>query len=290
MGDIGERVPLREIYERTLSEAGYSFDRFDIYGVGWSDRIQPLDFEGYDVVFWFTGPDLADNLIHEDVWKPLHRHVVDGGKAILAGDGLARYCDEIEYWGLMRWFYNFRWPFDFRSRYQNILGFEYFDEMPSGLECPYVYLEPDDEPLVGLSGIPITFHDAILVRGCPHARNMSWIKQDPRTAAPGFYHPFRDRGRKYRYWVHSQPIFYVKPETGCGMPEGAVGALYCEIGEAGQIVFFNFDLSAFPNDNTQACDGNVPDPSPDYLPGTYEGRVGIIGAILKHTFGLQPDE
>ena len=161
--------------------------------------------------------------------------------------------------------------------------------MPSGFDCPYVYLEGSEEFIIGHSLIPITFGDALIVRGCPHTRDMSWIRPDPRTAHPTLKMPFRFRSMKTRYWVYTQPIFLVKTETGCGAPDDAVGALYSEIGYEGQLVFFNFDLSALANHTTQACDGDAPDPAPDYLPGTYWGRVEIIGAILKHVFGLQPD-
>jgi hypothetical protein len=59
--------------------------------------------------------------------------------------------------------------------------------------------------------------------------------------------------------------------------------------EDGQVVFFNYDLSAWVNHTTQTCDGGAPDPAPDYQAGTYAGRVEIVHFVLQDLFGLDPD-
>jgi hypothetical protein len=88
--------------------------------------------------------------------------------------------------------------------------------------------------------------------------------------------------------AEAQALITVKNAEGCGGHGSAIAATFCEVGD-GQVVFLNYGLSAWIAHTTQTCDGDAPVPAPDYMPGTYEGRVELMTMILDRLFGLSPD-
>jgi hypothetical protein len=88
--------------------------------------------------------------------------------------------------------------------------------------------------------------------------------------------------------VEPQPLIVVKNAEDCGGPGGALAATFCRF-RAGSFVFLNYGLSAWLTHTTQACDGDAPDPAPDYAAGTYEGRVEVLTMILRDLFDLDPE-
>jgi hypothetical protein len=89
----------------------------------------------------------------------------------------------------------------------------------------------------------------------------------------------------------AHPLMTIAPHPAHPREPEYVAVMYNKVGRlGGQVIFINYDLSAWANHTTQECDGDAPDPAPDYDPGTYGGRVEIMRAILEDIFDLDPNE
>jgi hypothetical protein len=261
-GDENTVTRLVELYEKTLSDAGYCFDVYNVSGGGSSVHIHPLQYTDYDCVFWFTGPYFSNYLVDEQAQLALRAYLAGGGKVVFCGDQLA-YCmhpdgaNEDELGG------------EFLA---GILGTTYQEEMEAPFDKPYVYLEA--APSVDVFGTPTPVNlDSILVyRSCPTLRDMSYIVTN--SSPPSGY--------------TAQPLLYMQNPIGTADP--ADGAIYVEYQETGQLVYVNYDLSGFATHRRTECDGtgNASVDFDPYVPGAYFGRVDLVEVILNDLFGLVP--
>lgn len=135
---------------------------------------------------------------------------------------------------------------------------------------PYVYLH--GTPILNVLGraVPVPIDSMIVFIGCPESRDMSCVAT---TEAPW---PGYAAQKLFGAWGWFDP-----PCSG-----NDAGAIYTEYMETGQCVFLNFDLSASLTEMSRYCDGNPPDPAPDFIPGYYHGRVALLRFILWDIFGL----
>jgi hypothetical protein len=254
---------LEDIYEQTLSDAGYVFDKFDILGVGSNVHIHCPSLSAYDGVIWFTGPGNDRYLFDKCAQESIRYYLRHGGKMVLCGDRIAYSMDRRGGDSLGGEFVN------------GIMGCDYEDEMESPFDMPYVYLEATDTVYVFDRAIPLSLDSLLLYRECPQLKDMSYVVTE---AAP-------DTGYK------AQPLLYVTNYNPWLAPNGADGAIYVErlFGE-GQCVFIDFDLSAMITHSASQCDGAHPsgDPGLAYEPGYYYGRCDLMRLILEDLFGLVP--
>jgi hypothetical protein len=255
----GGRTPLEGLYERVLVDAGYCIDRYRIGGAGTAFQIQCPDFSAYDCVVWFTGPGEGQNLFTTRGAAAINAYFDGGGKLVMAGDRIAYdlspyWCATIpcppEYYLLTR-----------------TLGCDYLDEIVHAAGKPFIYLEGVDTLEVFGMPTPLDLGSLLVYRACPDVmRDMSWVREE---TAPGAGYT-------------AQPLITVlNPDLGA-----ARWATYAESPGGGQAVFLNSGLSSFINHETQYCDGNAPDPVPDFDAGVYEGRVELMRVILEVILGL----
>jgi hypothetical protein len=262
-------VPLEDIYENTLRDAGYCYDKYDIRGAGSNIHVHPLQYTDYDAVVWFMGPYFSNYLVDKEAQEAIRASMNAGGKFVFCADRLA---------------YNMADPAEggvgedsLGGEFLNgILGCDYLAEMEGYFAAdggkPYVYLEA--APSISVFGAPKTINptylDELLVyRECPYLKDMSYVvaSGSPETG------------------YTTQSLLYVMNPDPAHDP--ADGAIYVEKPvEGGQCVFVNYDLCAFATHQTTTCDGSAPPGLPSYTPGTYHGRVELMQTILEQLFGL----
>jgi hypothetical protein len=253
-----EIVPLEDIYEETLRDAGYCYDKFDISGAGSNVHIHPLNYDQYDAVVWFTGPYFSNYLFDKEAQLAIRDYLGAGGKVVMIGDRIAYSMDpdganEDSLGG------------EFLS---GIMGCDYQAEMESGFTKPYVYLEAVSS--VSVFGTPVAVDlDSLLVyRECPYLKDMSYVVTNASPPTGYTAQPLLE--------VLDPPIAY----------DPADGAIYVEYQDVGQCVFINYDFCGWMTHMATECDGNVPTGRPGFTPGYYYGRVDLMRVILEDIMGL----
>jgi hypothetical protein len=258
--------PLEDIYEETLRDAGYCYDKFDIRGAGSNVHIHPIQYTDYDCVIWFCGPYFSNYLFDKEAQEAIRDYLNVGGKVLLAGDRIAYNMADPAIGGVGEDSLGGEFL-------DGIMGCTYQDEMEGAFAKPYLYLKAAN--VVTVFGAPIvvnpTLLDTILVyRECPYLKDMSYVLTN--SSPPAGY--------------TAQPLLYVLNPDPTYDP--ADGAIYVERpAEGGQCVFVNYDYCAIVNHFRTECDGvTVPPGLPTYLPGYYYGRVALTRTILEDLFGL----
>jgi len=253
--------PLEDIYERTLADAGYCYDKFDVAGAGTNVHIHYLCTwnTDYDAVVWFSGPYFSNDIFDAEAQREMRNYLAGGGKVILCGDRVAYSAAPESEGGVGE----DSLGGEFLS---GIMGTDYIDEMPSAFNKPYIYAE--GAASVNVFGTPTSLDlDTMLVyRECPYLKDMSWIKTEVNPPA-GYT---------------AQPLLTVlNPDVA----QADMG-VYVEYQGTGQCAYVNFDLCASINHTYQYCTGNAPLGFQSFAPGAYEGRVDLILTILEDIFGL----
>jgi hypothetical protein len=272
MGAVDNSVPLEDIYEQTLVDAGYCFDKYDISGAGSNVHIHPIEFTEdyppggpydlmYDAVVWFTGPDFSSYLFDKRAQQVIRAYMNWGGKIVLAGDRMAY---NISPGGLG--------ADSLGGEFLNgIMGCEYIEEMEGAFDKPYVLLEAAPSISVFGGTVPIPMDSLLVYRQCPYLKDMSYVIASSQP----------DTG------YTAQSLLYVLNPGATADP--ADGAIYVEKPvEGGQCVYINYDLSAFATHHAIECDGSHDPGVPGYNPGYYYGRVDLMRTILEDIFGLVP--
>jgi hypothetical protein len=256
---LDDRVPLEDIYEQTLNDAGYCFDKFDISGAGTNQPIHPglWAMTPYDAVVWFSGPYFAGYLANKESQIAIKDYLTVGGKIVLAADRLAYTVGALGEDSLGGEFLS------------GILGTEYQEEMEGGFAKPFVYLEaPATISIFDAPPTPIPLDTVVIYRECPYLKDMSYVIT---TTSP------------WTGYKAQQLLSVTNP--GATYP-ASDGAVYVETDDGGQAVYINFDLCATVNHSAAQCTGVTPAPAPDFSPGYYYGRVDLMKVILFNLFGL----
>ena len=253
--------PLEDIYERTLVDAGYCYDKYDVAGAGSNIHIHYLCTwnTDYDAVVWFCGPYFSDDLFDAEAQREMRNYLAGGGKVVICGDRVAySAAPESEGGGGEDSLGG-----EFLS---GIMGADYQSEIQSAFAKPYIYCE--GTPTLNVLGTPTPLDlDTMLVyRECPYLKDMSWVKAEP--APPAGY--------------TAQSLMRVlNPDV-----TQADMAIYTEYQGTGQCAFVNFDLCASINHAYAYCSGGAPPGFQSFTPGAYEGRVDLMLTILEDVFGL----
>lgn len=252
---------LEDIYERTMVDAGYCYDKYDITGGGSSAHVHYLCTwnTDYDAVVWFTGPYFSDNLFDADAQREMRNYLAGGGKVMLLGDRTAFSAAPESEGGTGE----DSLGGEFLS---GIMGCDYLSEMDSPFDKPYIYAA--GVPSVSVFGTPTPFNldTALVYRECPYLKDMSWVKTEALPPA-GYV---------------AQPLMTVlNPDV----PLAHMG-IYVEYQGVGQSVLINYDLCASINHTYGYCDGSVPAGYQSFNPGYYEGRVEVVRSVLEDVFGL----
>ena len=255
---------LEDIYERTLVDAGYCYDKYDVTGGGSNQVIHYLCTwnTDYDAVVWFTGPYFSDNLFQADAQREMRNYLAGGGKVLILGDRAAFSAAPETEGGTGE----DSLGGEFLS---GIMGCDYLSEVQSAFDKPYILAA--GVPSVSVFGTPTAFNlDTVIVyRECPYLKDMSWVRTEPVPPA-GYI---------------AQPLMTVlNPDVA----QADMG-IYVEYQASGQSVLINFDLSASINHVYQYCDGSVPLGRQSFDAGYYEGRVDLVRAVLEDVFGLPSD-
>jgi hypothetical protein len=255
-------MPLEDIYENTLRDAGYCYDKYDISGAGSNQLIHPIWFSDYDAVVWFTGPYFSNNLFGRDAQLAIRSYLADGGKMVLCGDRIA---------------------FDMAPQalggngsdslggefLSGVLGTQYLEEMESAFDRPFSYLEAPATVNVFGSPVAVPLDTVLIYRECPYLKDMSYVQTNP--SPPAGY--------------TAQPLLHMLSPGGVSHADGAT---YVEYQGVGQCVFMDFDLCSTVNHRVGSCTGVTPVPAPDFNAGYYYGRVDLMRTILYTIFGLPP--
>jgi hypothetical protein len=258
-------VPLEDMYENTLIDAGYCYDKYDISGGGSNIHVHPLQYTDYDAVVWFTGPYFSTWLFDKEAQVAIRAYLAGGGKMILAGDRIAKCMAPTDDGGSGE----DSLGGEFLS---GIMGCTYLGEMESHFTKPYVYLSAAPsvdvtlktrEETVDLTGL---LDQTIVYRECPYLKDQSYVVANT-SPPPGYA---------------AQPLLAVDNYGS----DPADGAVYCEKDSVGQLVYINYDLCGFVNHTRTACDGSAPTGRPTFVADTYDGRVDLIKVILNDIFGL----
>ena len=253
--------PLEDIYERTLVDAGYCYDKYDVAGAGSNIHIHYLCTwnTDYDAVVWFCGPYFSNYLFDAEAQVEMRNYLAGGGKVVICGDRVAYSATPESEGGAGE----DSLGGEFLS---GIMGADYISEMASPFTKPYVYCRGASS--VNVLGTPTALDlDTMLVyRECPYLKDMSWVRTEP--LPPGGY-------------TAQQLMTVLNPDV-----SQADMAIYTEYQGAGQCVFVNFDLCASINHTYQFCSGATPEGYQAFTPGGYEGRVDLMLTILEDIFGL----
>ena len=258
---LDDRMALEDIYEQTLVDAGYCYDKYDIQGAGTNAEIHPIWFSDYDAVVWFTGPYFSNYLFWKEAQEAIRSYMADSGKVVICGDRIA---------------------FDMAPTGESgngddslggeflagVLGTDYLKEMEGAFAKPFLYADAAATISVFGTSTAIPMDTLVIYRECPYLKDMSYIQTN--TVPPTGY--------------TAQPLLHLLNPT--GTVTHADEAVYVEYLGAGQAVFVNFDLCATVNHTRALCTGVTPDPAPDFLPGNYYGRVELMKTILNTLFGL----
>jgi hypothetical protein len=248
-------MPLEDIYENTLRDAGYCYDKYDISGAGSNQHIHPTRFGTfYDAIVWFTGPYFSNYLFDKEAQVAIRDWLQIGGKVVLCGDRIAYNMAVVGEDSLGGEFLG------------GVMGSSYKAEMEGAFTKPYIYLQA--APSVTVFGVPTTINptymDSIaLYRECPYLKDMSYVVTN--SAPPAGY--------------TAQPLLYVLNPDPAQAP--AHGAVYVESQSVGQCVYLNYDMCAFVNHTRTECDGSAPSGMPTFTPGAYYGRVEFLRTVLE---------
>jgi hypothetical protein len=253
--------PLEDIYERTLVDAGYCYDKYDVAGAGSNIHIHYLCTwnTDYDAVIWFGGPYFSDDLFDAEAQREMRNYLAGGGKVVLLGDRVAySAASEAEGGGGEDSLGG-----EFLA---GIMGADYLEEMASPFAKPYIYCR--GVPTLNVLGTPTSLDlDTMLVyRECPYLKDMSWVRTEPMPPAG---------------YTAQALMNVLNPDV-----TQADMAIYTEYQGVGQCAFVNFDLCAAINHTYAYCSGGAPAGYQPFTPGGYEGRVDLIRTILEDIFGL----
>jgi hypothetical protein len=252
---------LEDIYERTLVDAGYCYDKYDITGGGSSAHVHYLCTwnTDYDAVVWFTGPYFSDNLFDAVAQREMRNYLAAGGKVMLLGDRTAFSAAPESEGGTGE----DSLGGEFLA---GIMGCDYLEEMASPFTKPYVYCAGVPSVSVFGTPTPLSLDTLAVYRECPYLKDMSWVKTNP--SPPSGY--------------SAQPLITVlNPDVA----QADMG-IYSEYQGVGQSVLINFDLCASINHTYGYCDGSAPLSRPTFAGGYYEGRVELMRTVLEDVFGL----
>jgi hypothetical protein len=263
LSTVTRQYILEDMYENTLRDAGYCYDKYDITGAGTNAEIHPIWFSDYDAVVWFTGPYFSNYLFWKKAQQALRAYLADSGKVVICGDRIAFDMAPTSLGG--------NGDDSLGGEFlAGVLGTTYQKEMetafsPGGL--PFVYASA--APTVSVFGTPVAIGlDSVLIyRECPYLKDMSYIQV--KASPPAGY--------------TAQPLLHMANPIGVTHADEAT---YVEYQGKGQCVFVNFDLSAVVNHVATYCDGNSVSPAPDFVAGVYAGRVDLMRTILEDIFGL----
>jgi hypothetical protein len=247
-----------DIYENTLKDAGYCYDKFDISGAGSNQHIHPLQYTDYDAVVWFTGPYFSNYLFDKEAQMAMKNYLANGGKMVLCGDRIAYNMAVVGEDSLGGEFLS------------GIMGCTYQEEMEAPFAKPNSYVRAPAS--VNVFGTPTTLSvDTMLVyRECPYLKDMSYVVTNT-TPWPGY--------------TAQQLLEVTNPGTTYSTSDAAI---YVETSNGGQCVFVNFDLSAAGTHTATYCTGSTGTGSPSFNAGYYYGRVDLMRMILSDVFGLPP--
>jgi hypothetical protein len=260
MAAVDNIVPLEDIYEQTLTDAGYCFDKFDISGGGSNIHVHPIEFaDYYDCIVWFTGPYFGNYLFDKEAQLAIQSYLNQGGKVVLAGDRIAYNMGYVGEDSLGGEFLN------------GIMGCDYIEEMEGAFDKPYVYLEAAASVTTTHGVVPVPMDSLLIYRECPYLKDMSYVyaSQSPDTG------------------YTAQSLLYVLNPAATADPSD--GAIYVEKpATGGQCVYINYDFCGFVTHEASQCSGSHPSGSPTYAPGYYYGRVDLMRFILQDLFLLTP--
>jgi hypothetical protein len=257
VGATDSSVLLENLYEQTLTDAGYCFDKYDINGAGSAEQNQPIEYADYDAVVWFTGPRFDGYLFDGEAQHALDDYLAGGGKVMVCGDRIAFHFYYIGDDSLGGCFVG------------GVLGIDYLDhEMPSPFDHPFVYSVGVDSLDVLGSRIAVGLDTLLIYRSCPYLKDMSYVLANAGAGACGYT---------------AQPLMYIANPTVVAQADEVI---YSEHTNGGQCVYVNFDLSASVNHTRGYCSGDAATPAPDFDAGTYDGRVELVRVILEDIFGL----
>jgi hypothetical protein len=259
LNDVNHQMPLEDIYERTLADAGYCYDKFDINGAGSNQHIHPIWFDDYDAVVWFTGPYFSNYLFDGEAQRALRAYLGDGGKVVLCGDRIA--------YDMAPWAQGGNQDDSLGGEFlSGIMGASYLGEMPAAFTYPYVYAVAVDTVDVFGSPVAVDLDTLLIYRECPYLKDMSYVLT--KSSPPAGY--------------TAQRLVSIANPTVAQADE----AIYTEYQGAGQCAYVNFDLCASVNHERGYCSGNPPAPVPGFNAGNYDGRVELMHMILEGLFGL----
>jgi hypothetical protein len=258
---------LEDIYELTLIDAGYCYDKFDITGGGSSAHCHPWDYSDYDCVIWFTGPYFNNYLFDAAEQRAIRDYLGVGGKVVLIGDRIANNMAVVGEDSLNG---------DFLA---GIIGCQYLDEMGSPFDVsttapgPYGYFKGVSSVTALGTPVSVNLDSIVIYRECPgRLRDMSYVRSNP--SPPTNY--------------TSQALLDMLNEDSGFSP--AHGATYVEYKSVGQLVYINFCLSSMVNHQERYCTGVTPPQQvTDFKAGEYEGRVDLMYVVLNDLFGLPPN-
>ena len=247
--------PLEDIYEETLIDAGYCYDKYDISGAGSNVHIHPIWLDDYDCVVWFTGPYFSNYLFDKKAQKAIRDYLGDGGKVVLCGDRIAYNMAVVDEDSLGGEFLT------------GIMGCDYLEEMEGAFDKPYLYAAGVGSLQVFGSPVAIDLDTLLIYRECPYLKDMTYVAV--------IDSPFAD-------YTAQRLVTLLNPPVGSSADE----VIYTEYQGVGQCAFVNFDLSASVNHELGYCSGITPGPTPGFDQGVYEGRVDLMRVILEDVFGL----
>jgi hypothetical protein len=269
-----DRPFLTTTYGEILTDAGYCYDRYDIYGWATNSQIQPLEYTYYDCIVWYFGPYLEEWLIEKEPQEAIRAYLSGGGKVLLAGDRLAYYMADTAVGGGD----NDSLDGEFLD---GIMGATYQQdgEMEPPFEKAYLYMQAETGLVV--QGTPKTINPTFLdsmaiYRQCPYLRDMDYVLTNA-SPPPGYtaqafialLNPDPD------YDPADMGIYVEKPFDPENPQDGG-----------GQCVFLNFDFSDLITNTKTFCNGTGVGPAPAFTPGNYYGQVELMRTILEEIFGL----
>jgi hypothetical protein len=254
---VDREVYLRTLYGRTLTDAGYCYDVFDVTWGGSSEHLHPVGFgDHYDCVVWFIGCHTTQDLFDGEAQEYLREFLGSGGKVVIAGDQIP-------------------WAMDQEGRGDDalggeflagILGGDYLEWMEDPPDKPYLYAAAVESLSVLGTPTEIGLDSMAIYRECPSWKDMSYVAL-----------------------IDSPPAGYTAQSL-MYLTNASVGSadevIYTEYLGTGQCVFINFDLSASVNHERGYCSGVTHIAVPGFAPGIYDGRVEMIRTILEDIFGL----